>query len=219
MGQLSGAVQETRRLEEWREEMSRKMLSLYCGKLHSLETAVQSLANEGMRELATAQRHAGRSVALEELDAVLASPDEAAAPEGEAQEAPMLRHLWGLAPAARPPASVLGRLAGSLQSPSWYGRRQRIAVLTRDDWLHCFGLAQGEPRKRPKDTSRAQGPPRLRSQLPACGLSGREAQGTARRCPHDAHDAHADARVHAHAHARAHALRTHVGTSECLACH
>jgi len=42
----------------------------------------------------------------------------------------------------KPSPSVLVRMGGPLQAPRrWYGSQLCVAVLTKDDWLHCFRVS------------------------------------------------------------------------------
>merc|ERR1719330_2217655 len=53
---VCSAIEEARRLEEWRSEMSRKILARYCTKLFQVDTAMQSYANDAVRALANYQK-------------------------------------------------------------------------------------------------------------------------------------------------------------------
>lgn len=162
--EVCSAILEARRLEEWRSEMSRKMLSRYCTKLFQVETAVQSLANDGVRALAGHQKEPTGSVGvlsdfehlLKEAVPLPEEPPQSDAPEGtgDEQEWPALRRLWSLAHRGRPHASVLGHLCGPLEvARRWYGNQVSVVVLTKDFWLHCFQMTL-EAKKKEKEARR-----------------------------------------------------------------
>jgi hypothetical protein len=163
---LCCAVEEVFRLEELREENTRKALSLFCTKLHQVETAVQSLANDGIRALAGHKKEDSPSVAilmdLEQLlqkapaqyvsaAVVVASqtPTPAAVPGAKAApkarpkpgEWPALLQLRDQGRLDQLPASILSVMSGCLKSPRrWSASQLSMVVLTKDFWLHSFAI-------------------------------------------------------------------------------
>jgi len=165
--QLCAAVEEVWRLEEWREEMSRKVLGRFCNKLHQVETSVQSFANDAIRALASHKKEESPSVAilagLEQLlrSSPLPPVSRPFSPVSQqpAQQKPALSSATAVVVQGRPkpgewpmllrlrregqlgplPASVLSICRGPLQAPRrWYGTQLSMMVLTKDFWLHCF---------------------------------------------------------------------------------
>lgn len=168
--QLCTAVEEVWRLEEWREEMARKVLHRFCTKVFEVETTVQSLANDGIRALAGQRKEDAPSTAmLRELEKLLRGPpppsggnsaSSTAEPKRssiqeqpvatsstgsqakpKAGEWPVLLKLREQGHVGSLPPSVLAVMGAGLKTPRrWYGSQLAMVILTKDFWLHCFGL-------------------------------------------------------------------------------
>lgn len=156
---LCSAVEEARRLEQWREEMAHKTLQAFCQKLHHVATVIQSLANNCVCALADKQRGPVQQ-GLGKLDGLLQKPPPlpagsvpppppppasgTAPPAGKPvgnSDWPTLQRLRGLArtAAAGPPVSQLEVLSGTMKiQGKWYGFNECQAVITKDFWLHCY---------------------------------------------------------------------------------
>lgn len=161
VARFCGAMLESRKLEEWREEMTKKMLGRYCTKLYQMETEVQSLANDGLKTFVGEQRRPVPPAVLPFFDSLLTNSatlppdlreelmqDQPSSQTTESKEWPALSRLKTLSCLGKPPSSVLGLLAGPVKAPRrWYGSSVCMLVLTKDGWLHCFDVAQPKEKK------------------------------------------------------------------------
>eukprot|EP00933_Yihiella_yeosuensis_P055239 TRINITY_DN5396_c0_g1_i1.p1 TRINITY_DN5396_c0_g1~~TRINITY_DN5396_c0_g1_i1.p1 ORF type:complete len:566 (+),score=138.65 TRINITY_DN5396_c0_g1_i1:54-1751(+) len=184
--ELCSTVQEIGRLEVWRDEMAKKVLNNFCTQLHKVETSVQSLANDGFRVLADTRKDPADRVVLRELEKVLnaetAMPPQssessqqtkASAASESSEDWPALRSLKGLGRLGRPPATVLSKQTGALQTPRrWTEPQLCVVVLSKDKWLHCFHLAQP---KEKKSSSRSSSSASRQPAAAADGIEGLEA--------------------------------------------